>query len=1216
MSWNWMAMGCALGCLALAAPAGAEPFSEGFDSYPGCEPGSIDPRDLDPGGSWRQIREPEPHCGRIERSPGVPPWVQAVPDPDHVLALHPVQRERSGRIEFETLLGLHNEEKNQPPPLWVEADVRPGYDSALNGQLRVSTGRSFWNQRIATGMSFRDLDNGHWAEALDAMYGSVHYRLLPLVAGQWIRTRIEIDAASDRIALAAGKDSSAVERLCIVDRDLDFTGIDAQTGGMHPLELIPNAAQPEQAFPVASASGDRVCISDELGVDLTACAAAGDVYLLRRGGFPSWQHLDSPDQPNHPKALTFGPEQPIYLHAWLAGMTNNGQLMIDRISANAVPERYRLPFAGPANLVPNPGFEAERDGRPLVWTEPAVHDTGRAHGGSAALRLDAGGALAPQVTATTHTRMPINHFFAFELAGWIYLDNAACRPILAAEYEEKPLLEYGSFQGEYQSVGVREIDLDPLPAGEWVAVAGRPGGGVAPLDVQPLYARVVLGLECPDGEAGSVWFDDLEFDGLGSDSPRLAVPDVGFHAQGLKEVTVASRTPVAGGRWELYSAGGASLIASGGLAARPGTGPWGRHQLRADLTGVEALGQPGGYRLELVLDDGQQASWTFQVHDRLYERLARLERYYFGGSRCGTATDFHPACHLWDADLDEREFPDGSTGPVTEPLHGGWHDSGGYGKYVHLYGPAVAGLTGLAELLAGEEAELPAPDDPRPDPPPPWLQALFEADWGVEYFHRVVRENELVPEPCGLRNLYWGEVEDEPKFWVRPDDPNPPNSLERVVHAFDTGDGSSDPPNIGDVRAMPLHAWGLARYARLLDALGGWPERADAALAEAWHQYDCYKTVVRNLTAFYNGVVPWLLRPEYRLGTVPRQLLAAIALWDALPGNDPARGRLAEDIDRDLATVMADLQLGWDQAAAGVYEYGFFRDDYQMDSWYGISSIAKIWPLAVVDALGAALDLVLEPDDPRRAAVLGHLERIGAAMVANMDRSVWGHASEIAPEQGPGEHRQFPRVDRNGHYTTTYGLAAAAALAQIARRTRRPDFLAAAERSLQWFLGRNPMRLTYVGGLPGRMANSRTYLSAIDYEGEPWPHSIPQQVAGIVLQGPFRSNGVLPGGIVKGVHPGVGVIAGLSDQRAAPMDFPVTYGRTDYPFDGSDGPSEMWSFFVLQALRAGVELERAFAALGPLEPHGGNGFEGQQPPDGGVDDGGADDGGEDRKSVV
>jgi hypothetical protein len=45
------------------------------------------------------------------------------------------------------------------------------------------------------------------------------------------------------------------------------------------------------------------------------------------------------------------------------------------------------------------------------------------------------------------------------------------------------------------------------------------------------------------------------------------------------------------------------------------------------------------------LDNGQSARWSFEVYDRLYQRLAQLARYYYRGSRCGVDTDFHPDCH-------------------------------------------------------------------------------------------------------------------------------------------------------------------------------------------------------------------------------------------------------------------------------------------------------------------------------------------------------------------------------------------------------------------------------------------------------------------------------------------------------------------------------------------------------------------------------------------
>jgi len=177
-----------------------------------------------------------------------------------------------------------------------------------------------------------------------------------------------------------------------------------------------------------------------------------------------------------------------------------------------------------------------------------------------------------------------------------------------------------------------------------------------------------------------------------------------------------------------------------------------------------------------------------------------------------------------------------------------------------------------------------------------------------------------------------------------------------------------------------------------------------------------------------------------------------------------------------VSLILDGLNEGWQEAAEGRFGRGFFNADFQLDSMYGINSSGKMMPLVLVDALGAYMDLLLDPghDQEETEKILAELQLVGQALAQNADLSVYGHFSRLAPETYGEGHRQFPWVDRAGHYTTSYLISGSAALAQIARRTHDVTFLVAAERNLQWILGKNPMASSYVGGLEGRMGSSFT----------------------------------------------------------------------------------------------------------------------------------------------
>ncbi|MBK8804811.1 MAG: glycoside hydrolase family 9 protein [Fibrobacteres bacterium] len=142
------------------------------------------------------------------------------------------------------------------------------------------------------------------------------------------------------------------------------------------------------------------------------------------------------------------------------------------------------------------------------------------------------------------------------------------------------------------------------------------------------------------------------------------------------------------------------------------------------------------------IDVNGRKSALFSVKHGVYGDLYKNALRCFSTIRCGAAVHDeragidHPICHRQDTLRSDTN--------ATGDFHGGWHNAGDFGKWVHEASISVASFLWLAELDRRRSGQELAPS-----------QALLdEARWGLEWILRMQRED----------GSFYHKVDAEPEF--------------------------------------------------------------------------------------------------------------------------------------------------------------------------------------------------------------------------------------------------------------------------------------------------------------------------------------------------------------------------------------------------------------------------------------------------------------------
>ena len=409
-------------------------------------------------------------------------------------------------------------------------------------------------------------------------------------------------------------------------------------------------------------------------------------------------------------------------------------LWLRNISVTEEPNAFSTPDweenfgTHPTNLVPNPGFETVKGGEIKNWVKfSELHplnaglkdnlemalDGDCRHSGKYSLRLSDSkdslcGAASTILSVIDHTRQ-------FTFSAYVKAENATGNNYIEVLfYSQWAPMGIGSNAGDSISRIYSRMDLvgayqSPMTGGthDWKRLS-------VTMQPPPSATHVCFKLHTNDNH-GTVWFDDLMFDGFGDAPLEPIVSQVGYQAKGVKRAYLRSTLDDQAGTFRLLDDGG--KLREEGPLKYMGIDEWGRHEFAAEFSSVKASGT---YSLEFRVGKETIISHPFLIRDDFYEDLLEKSRSFMFHSRCGfDIPGFHPACHLDDGQL--RSKPSLLAGGKVTGHHdcaGGWHDAGDYDKYPVAAAPVVVFLSRIG-------AKLNSP------------KLLDEAKWGADWLCKL-----------------------------------------------------------------------------------------------------------------------------------------------------------------------------------------------------------------------------------------------------------------------------------------------------------------------------------------------------------------------------------------------------------------------------------------------------------------------------------------------
>jgi hypothetical protein len=566
--------------------------------------------------------------------------------------------------------------------------------------------------------------------------------------------------------------------------------------------------------------------------------------------------------------------------AWLGDISvlQGGKMVGFLQPRPSIPEAMNGDYLGLRNLVPNPSFEVEEWQRNWASLSPkskTARTNTAAHHGSWSLCLEPTSGPAglifnlsdsrrpgsPSCSGTLLRRIkdgvkladiskderfegascvggPIDYTRPYRFSGWVKTENATDQAYLQIVWiaSPRPALADKPLIPESPKLRAMETYFTILGVSESVKVSGSPDWQKITVEAKPPYgasqAQFILR---SDDNKGKVYFDDLEFDGFGSNPLEIILPQIGYHPNGEKLALVKTRSPIEKGEFQLNDASGKTVY-SGNLKSE-GADAWGIYLSRADFSKWRVEGQ---FTLKVTAKDLPVTTTpAFAVSSSLYRDLGMLSiNSYFHSARCGTEIPgWHAACHLDMAairnDYDcgkqpeylDKSKPKGAIIKLVD-LTGGWHDAGSLDKYGNLMAPAAIAMCRFWEDTHFVSKDL---KEKYPD-------VLSEASWGVDYIMRSIdkENNKFYDNP-----IEWNPITKDYKCLGSDPTDNIKNTADDPVcrAAIDLKKEKNDPKAIRPVAltrlANSLREYDETKAKELLEMAALWNADGNFALALA-----------------------------------------------------------------------------------------------------------------------------------------------------------------------------------------------------------------------------------------------------------------------------------------------------------------------------------------------------------------------------------------------
>ena len=382
----------------------------------------------------------------------------------------------------------------------------------------------------------------------------------------------------------------------------------------------------------------------------------------------------------------------------------------------------------PTNLVPNPGFETVKSGDVKNWVKfSEIHplnaglkenlemslDSSCPRSGKYSLKLSnskdsLSGAASTILSVIDPTRQ-------FTFSAYVKAEKATGNTYIEVLfYSQWAPMGIGSNAGDVINRVYSRMDLvgayqSPMTSGthDWkqLTVSMQP---------PPSATHVCFKLHTHDN-TGSVWFDDLMFDGFGNAPLEPIISQLGYQAKGVKRAFLRSSLPDQKGSFRLVNEKG-QTCEKGSLKYR-GVDEWGRHEFSADFSRTTRC---GSYSIVFSVGKQEVQSHPFPIRDDFYTDLLEKSRSFMYHSRCGfDIPGFHPACHLDDGQLRSKtNLLAGGEVIGHHDCSGGWHDAGDYDKFPCAAAPVVVYLSRIGAKLDSNSL-------------------LDEAQWGADWLCKL-----------------------------------------------------------------------------------------------------------------------------------------------------------------------------------------------------------------------------------------------------------------------------------------------------------------------------------------------------------------------------------------------------------------------------------------------------------------------------------------------
>lgn len=346
----------------------------------------------------------------------------------------------------------------------------------------------------------------------------------------------------------------------------------------------------------------------------------------------------------------------------------------------------------PSNLVSNNGFEIVSAGMPKNWTE--FFGTHQMYSQlpqiikfSTDSKYRRSGEYSLKISGTEHSLAGVENIIysiidftrPFRLSGYVKAEKASGVTFLEAVFYRAWLpmgfgflserRNYGSYWNMVEKVGCMRT---PITSGthDWklLTVAGK----------APAGANLVRFRIHSINNRGTIWVDDLEFDGFGTTPVEIITSQVGFSLHGAKKAFV--RTNIAGCKGTFTLKDGDNELLNGKLIY-VGQGEFGRNIFCADFSRIE---KSGNYRIQVDIGKQRSISPEFAISENLFRDLAEKSRSMMFFQRCGfEVPGVHKACHLDDGQIrSQANLAEGGKIIGHVDMSGGWHDAGDYDKYL------------------------------------------------------------------------------------------------------------------------------------------------------------------------------------------------------------------------------------------------------------------------------------------------------------------------------------------------------------------------------------------------------------------------------------------------------------------------------------------------------------------------------------------------------